>query len=106
MQSLTRTGLPLGLFDTLAWEQNQVNMASGDVLVLYTDGVTESQDEDERFFGEQRLQQVVQANLDRPAEVIEFKVIMAVEDFVGDAPQFDDIALMVVTRAAADDHDE
>lgn len=106
MQSLTRTGLPLGLFDTLAWEQNQVNMASGDVLVLYTDGVTESQDEDERFFGEQRLQQVVQANLDRPAEVIEFKVIMAVEDFVGDAPQFDDIALMVVTRAAADDHEE
>lgn len=106
MQSLTRTGLPLGLFDTLAWEQNQVNMASGDVLVLYTDGVTESQDEDERLFGEQRLQQVIQANLGRPAEVIEFKVIMAVEDFVGDAPQFDDIALMVVTRAAADDHEE
>lgn len=106
MQSLTRTGLPLGLFDTLTWEQNQVNMASGDVLVLYTDGVTESQDEDERLFGEQRLQQVVQSNLGRPAEVIEFKVIMAVEDFVGDAPQFDDIALMVVTRAAADDHEE
>lgn len=98
MQALTRTGLPLGLFDTLTWEQNEARLACGDVLVLYTDGVTEAQDEAESLFGEQRLQQVVETNLGRPAEVVEFKVIMAVEDFVGDAPQFDDIALMVVTR--------
>ena len=99
--ALTRTGLPLGVLADLTWGQQQVDMASGDVLVLYTDGITEAQDEDEDLFGEKRLQRVVAANLGRAAEVIEFKLIAAVEDFVGDAPQFDDIALMIVTREAA-----
>lgn len=95
---LTRTAIPLGIMEQEDWGQGHVSLLPGDVLILYTDGVTEAQDEFEAFFGEERLQAVVRAHLDRPAEVIEDKIVMAIDDFVGDAPQIDDITLMVVIR--------
>jgi sigma-B regulation protein RsbU (phosphoserine phosphatase) len=95
---LSRTALPLGLFEDLEWAQTAVEIMPGDVLVLYTDGVTEAQDEAADFFGEERLKAVARANLGRSAEIIESKMIAAVYDFVGDEPQFDDITLMIVFR--------
>ena len=98
MQPLDRTALPIGIVDGMPWEQGTVQMQPGDLLVMYTDGVTEAEDEFADFFGEQRLQAVATANLGRPVEIIENKVVTAVLDFVGDAPQFDDITLMLLAR--------
>lgn len=95
---LKRTALPLGIMEESSWESCEVQLEPGDVLAMYTDGVTEAQDEDEEFFGEERLLQILQANVKRSAEVIEEKVVTAVYDFAGDAPQFDDITMMVVAR--------
>jgi serine phosphatase RsbU (regulator of sigma subunit) len=95
---LNRTALPLGITEEASWERAEVELAPGDVLAMYTDGVTEAQDEDEAFFGEERLLKILQANVRRSAEVIEEKVITAVYDFAGEAPQFDDITMMVITR--------
>ena len=72
----------------------------GDVLVLYTDGITEAQNAQEMFFGEKRLQAIVQTNLGRSARDIQDAVIAKVHEFVSGAPQFDDIALMVVARGS------
>lgn len=99
---LTRTALPLGLFEDVAWEEAVAQLHPGDVLVLYTDGVVEAEDEDEAFFGDERLQAIVAANLQRSAEVIESKVVTAVYDFAGEAPQHDDITLMILVRDAGD----
>ncbi len=96
--SLWRTGIPLGLFDGQSWEQKTVSLEPGSMLVLYTDGVTEAQDDFNDMFGVERLCAVVGASLGRPAEIVEFNVFEAIEDFVGDAPQNDDIALMVIAR--------
>jgi sigma-B regulation protein RsbU (phosphoserine phosphatase) len=68
------------------------------VLVLYTDGVTDAQDAHETFFDEERVLESAQANLGRPAQEVQEAVIAAVQEFVGDAPQFDDITVMVVVR--------
>jgi serine phosphatase RsbU (regulator of sigma subunit) len=95
---LTRTALPLGILEDSDWQQASAQMEHGDLLLLYTDGITEAQDEEEGFFGEMRLQVLARANIGRSAEVIEDKVITAVYDFVGDAEQFDDMTLMVIVR--------
>ncbi|HEX6384675.1 MAG TPA: PP2C family protein-serine/threonine phosphatase, partial [Anaerolineae bacterium] len=100
MQKLPLTALPLGLLEDEAWEQETMQIRPGDVLILYTDGLTEAEDELEDYFGESRLATVAQANLDRPVEVIENKIITAVYDFMDEAAQRDDITLMVVVRNA------
>ncbi|MCA9920926.1 MAG: serine/threonine-protein phosphatase, partial [Anaerolineales bacterium] len=95
---LTRTALPVGLFEDMPWTQESVKILPGDLLVMYTDGVVEAEDEAEAYFGASRLQAITRANLVRSAEVIEDKVVTAVYDFVGDAPQLDDITLMLLMR--------
>jgi sigma-B regulation protein RsbU (phosphoserine phosphatase) len=102
VRELENTGPPLGLrmFKDLTWERRDVQLAPGDVLVLYTDGITEAQDHQEELFDEERLLEVIQANLGRSAQDIQDAILEEVHDFVGEAPQFDDITLMVVVRDA------
>jgi serine phosphatase RsbU (regulator of sigma subunit) len=96
--SLTRTGIPLGLFDHMPWQQHTIRIAPGDILVAYTDGVSEAHNPDSEEFGEQRLLDVIRSHPDRPAADIHIALMEAVHNFVGSAPQFDDITLMVVKR--------
>ena len=97
-QLLTRTALPIGIFEDVPWERGRIKIKHGELLVMYTDGVVEAEDEVEDYFGESKLQSVTKSNIDRSTEVIENKVITAVFDFVGDAPQLDDITLMLLKR--------
>lgn len=96
---LARTGLPVGLFKDQTWERGSVQLEEGDVLVLYTDGLTEAQTVDFEPFGEDRLCEVVLAYFEEPAETIQRAVVGAVRDFVAGAPQHDDLTLLVVRRA-------
>ncbi len=98
VQEFGRTGIPLGIFADTTWHHGVAQLAPGDVLVLYTDGITEAQDQQEAFFGQERLLETTKANLGRSAQDIHEALIKQVHDFVGDAPQFDDITLMVVAR--------
>jgi serine phosphatase RsbU (regulator of sigma subunit) len=98
VEELRRTGMPLGILEDGSWEQKVVQLASGDTLVLYTDGITDAQDPDERLYGEQRLLEIIQANRGRPAEDVQDALMAHVCEFMGDAPQFDDITLAVVSR--------
>ncbi len=100
VQALTRTGLPLGLFAGTTWGQRTVQLGVGDVLVLYTDGVTEAQDRQEEFFGKERLLAVARAHEEGSAHEIQAALLEEIHAFVSDAPQFDDIALMVLVREA------
>jgi sigma-B regulation protein RsbU (phosphoserine phosphatase) len=100
VQTLDTTGIPLGIFEDMTWEQRTVQLAPGDMLVLYTDGVTEAQNVQEAFFGKERLLEVARTNLGRPAQDVQEILIAEVHEFVGDAPQFDDITLMVIVRSS------
>ena len=55
IQELDRTGVPLGILDGGKWQQRVVQLAPGDALLLYTDGITEAQNAQEAFFDEDRL---------------------------------------------------
>lgn len=95
---LTRTAIPLGIREYEEWQQGSITVPPGAILTLYTDGITEAHDEEETMFGEERLVKVLQANRNRPAAIIEDKILSAVYNFAGGAPQSDDITLMVVVR--------
>ncbi len=102
LHELTRTALPLGLFleneIDQPWDCGFTQINPGDMLILYTDGIVEAQDEDEEFFGEEKFKQVALSNVGKSAEVVEGKVMRAVEKFVGDARQADDMTLMILVR--------
>ena len=101
IQELDRTGVPLGIIDGGIWQQLVVQLAPADVLLLYTDGITEAQNPQGDFFDEDRPQAVLRANLGRSARDVQDSVIAQVGAFVGDAPQSDDISLMVVVCDSA-----
>ncbi len=98
VQRLGRTGIPLGIYRDQAWERGAVPVAPGVTLLLYTDGVTEAQNRDEAFFGEERLLAVARASLGRSARDMQERVIAEVHRFVGGVPRSDDITVMVVMR--------
>jgi sigma-B regulation protein RsbU (phosphoserine phosphatase) len=90
-------GTVVGLFDNLSFPEETVQLRPGDLLVAYSDGVTEPEN-DYGEFGEERLIQLVRANRHLPLERITEIVTTAVEDWIGDNEQPDDVTL-VLARA-------
>jgi sigma-B regulation protein RsbU (phosphoserine phosphatase) len=73
-------------------------MYPGDLIVLYTDGVTEAENGKDEMFGVLRLKEVVLASHRIPSSDIIQAILGSVKDFTGDEPQSDDITLMVIRR--------
>ena len=90
-------GTVVGLFDNLSFPEATVQLRPGDMLVAYTDGVTEPEN-DYGEFGEERLIQLVRENRHLPLERITEIVTAAVADWIGDNEQPDDVTL-VLARA-------
>jgi serine phosphatase RsbU (regulator of sigma subunit) len=97
-RQLRNTGIPLGIEDSVTWRAASVDILPGDLLLLYTDGVSEAQNTRQELFEEERLITVAQEHIGCPAEAVQHAVLSAVRAFVGDAPQFDDMTLVVVGR--------
>ncbi len=96
-QLLSCGGTVVGLFDNISFPEATIQLRPGDVLVTYSDGVTEPEN-DYGEFGEERLIQLVRANRHLPLERITEIVIAAVADWIGDDEQPDDVTL-VLARA-------
>jgi sigma-B regulation protein RsbU (phosphoserine phosphatase) len=93
---LPRGGRPLGWFDDLPVESVEYQLQPGDVLVLYTDGLTEAENIHAKPYGEDRLVAVARANASQSAANIMAKIIESVAAFRGTAPPFDDMTLVVI----------
>jgi serine phosphatase RsbU (regulator of sigma subunit) len=98
---LLRTGIPLGMFEDMHWEQATVSIAPGELLTIYTDGLTEAQNRDEAQFGEARVIEAVSADVTRSADQLSAEVLASVHGFIGTAAQFDDITLVILLRCAS-----
>ncbi len=95
---LSRTGTALGVMEGLTWESKTISLARGDLLVLYTDGVTEAPNGENILFGEERLLHIVRSQAGQSAKEIHAAILASIRAFVGDAPQFDDITLATLKR--------
>lgn len=95
-EKLDKGGLLLGAVENASYDQGEVNLTAGDLLLLYTDGVTESMNEKEELFGEERLKLVITKNKERNAASIIQGVIDALKKYTGSHPQDDDITMIAV----------
>ena len=95
---LKATGTPLGLIPGMPYEEQQFELRPNDLLALFSDGVTEAQDEQENEFGEERLAAVLRGIAGEPASVIVDKVFAEIDRFAGSAPQYDDITLFIIKK--------
>lgn len=102
MEWLPRGGRALGWFADLPSETLTYQLEPGDVLVFYTDGLTEAENHHQEQFGEDRLIDVVERTAPHEnARGIMDALTAAVSHFIGDAPPFDDITIVVVRYTGA-----
>jgi sigma-B regulation protein RsbU (phosphoserine phosphatase) len=100
VELLTGGGLILGFDPDVSYETKEARLEPGDLLVAYSDGVTESVNTADEEFGEARLIEAVRDSAGAPVEEIRRRIDGAVERFVGEADPFDDYTLVLVRRVA------
>ena len=89
-------GIALGVVPDVAIASTTLELRHGDLLVLYTDGVTEAFNDLNEAFGEERLREYVRSNCAKPAPAVLEGLVAEIRRFTGTAAQSDDITLVVV----------
>jgi len=97
MERLDKGGIILGIMKTVVpYQEGEVELSDGDVLVLFTDGVSEAMDSKGEELGEERLEEVIRANLKEPAAAILSRIVETVKEHSINTTQSDDITLLVI----------
>ena len=84
----------VGVIDNAVYQNREFELRPGDSLFVYTDGVPEAQDAEGAMFGEARLLETLNRNPDASPEALVGSMRKAINEFVKDAPQFDDITML------------
>jgi phosphoserine phosphatase RsbU/P len=96
--ALEVSGVPLGIFDASTYEKFKVKLEPGDVLTLYSDGITECNNSAGELFGEERLKEVLGRCVESDTYGIRKAIFSAVDDFRQGEPYADDMTLVVLKR--------
>jgi sigma-B regulation protein RsbU (phosphoserine phosphatase) len=96
--SLTRTGMLLGFLDDAVYEQAAIEVNPGDLVVLYTDGITDATNADQVSFGMERFQAAMANHQERTAQQVLAGIEESVQDFIGATAPYDDITLLIAKR--------
>jgi len=98
IDEISSSGFPLGMMPVASYTEHEDRLEPGDLLLLYTDGLTEAEDPDEEEFGVERVSEVV-SNLELPSAAAACKeLLQAVESHTCGQPLHDDATLLVVER--------
>ena len=76
--------------------EDKIDLSKGDVLVLYTDGITEAQNESGEFYDEKRLKKLLKREKTNSSKELRDLIVEDVRTFIGDERQFDDMTLVVI----------
>jgi sigma-B regulation protein RsbU (phosphoserine phosphatase) len=98
VEQLQGGGMILGILPMATYQESRIKMEPGDILVLYSDGVTEAVNPSDEDFGETRLGELVASLKDRPAIEIVNAIHAAVAGFTQGAPAADDITVVIARR--------
>ncbi|HKA21246.1 MAG TPA: PP2C family protein-serine/threonine phosphatase, partial [Blastocatellia bacterium] len=93
---LTKGGPIIGAFNNCVYEQETIQMESGDLLVAYTDGVTEALNADGQEFGEASLRGIIDCSSNVSAQQLSERIVESVRDWCGEVPPHDDLTLVVI----------
>ena len=100
---LREGGVVLGVDDEAGYQMREADLHAGDIMVMYTDGVTEAVNTYLQEYGTERLFMVIKENAEKPADGIIDSILEDVSAFTRDCDQFDDITLVVLKRDLKDD---
>lgn len=95
-QNIPVTGIPLGILKEFELGEIEIAIRPGDILLLYSDGITESTDPNDQLFGIKRLQSLLQENYEEKPEVIIDKIIDCVDEFCQGIAHSDDITMIIL----------
>ncbi len=98
VELLTTTGLPIGLFPKREYEAKPFVLAPGDTLFLYSDGVPDACTQEGEEFSMERLIENLRLYRELPSAEVPERMLAAIDEYVGAAPQFDDITMLVLRR--------
>lgn len=98
MERLTRTGMALGVIEGEQIEERSIQLAEGDCLLLYTDGLNESFSPEGDIFGEERIITALQKGKSKSAERILQGIEADLDEFVGDEDQSDDLTMLLLCK--------
>ena len=99
----TRAGFVLAGMEGVRYRRNELDLAPGDAIYLYTDGITEATDANNELYGDDRLHAVLEKYKDAVPQVICDVVKRDVDAFVGEAPQFDDMTMLCLQYHGAEE---
>jgi len=96
LERLNDGGIPIGILANAPYQSGTAELQSGDWLVIFTDGVTEAENNAGEEYGEARLLSILYANSTLTAALLLDTMMRDLDRFVGDAPQHDDITLVLL----------
>ena len=97
-QSLDVNGMIVGAFPSIVYEQSRLETQPGDLLVCYTDGITEPENEYGEMFGDQRLIELIEKNAERDQDEIASMIMDAVRQWTSSPELADDMTLLLARR--------
>ena len=101
IEELLPCGMILGAFEDVTYESVPFHLNVGDILVVYSDGVTEAMDSNGEMFGEARLMDVVRESATSGGAAVQEAILAAVPSFMGQASADDDLTVLVVEKLDA-----
>ena len=84
----------MGGMENIKYKEYELQLERGDRLFVYTDGVPEAANANEELLGNERMLEILNSRKDEAMENFLGSVRKGIDDFVGDAPQFDDLTMM------------
>jgi sigma-B regulation protein RsbU (phosphoserine phosphatase) len=96
IEELSVGGTVVGMFPEMRYEEATVDLCSGDVLLVFTDGVPEAHNPENEEFGEERLQQLLRLTAHLPADEIGARISVETKNWIRDAEQYDDLTFIVM----------
>jgi putative ABC transport system permease protein len=96
IEQLSVGGTVVGMFEEMDYEEATVELAPGDVLLVFTDGVPEAHNPDNEEFGEERLQDLLRQIAHLPIDGIGARISAEMRNWIGDAEQYDDLTFIVM----------
>jgi sigma-B regulation protein RsbU (phosphoserine phosphatase) len=101
VENLTVGGIPLGIYHTEDYQEEEVQLRKDDLVVIFSDGITEAVSDSEELFGEKRLEDCLCTHRDKPVDEILECIHRVVEDFARTGPQRDDMTVLVARYLGA-----